>query len=1017
MKKILFVLSIIASLSVASLMAQDTVRVSNTVSGTWDATKVYVLEGYVRVDNGDTLVIPAGTVVLADTGSQENASAMIIERNGYLDAQGTASNPIIFSSVLDDVNDPSDLLDVQARGLWGGIIMCGDASTNTADNGNEQVEGIPSTLPASVGTFGGSVDNDNSGILRYVSIRHTGVALASNNEIQGLTLAGVGNGTTIEYVESYASDDDGIEIFGGTVNMKNIAIIFAADDMLDLDQGYRGKLQNVFIMQAADFGDRMGEWDGADSPEDGMPFAGWVISNMTMIGRRPVADDRAITFRANGRGQVWSSVIIEQTRGVDIEISGPNLVSTNSYDGFTAGTTAFSTNVFDNVADGTAEGIFKVTAKDDDNAIGGWNSQADSTAAVDAAAVAWAAHFAAAGNVATDAQIGGVTWTNDGGNDPRFYAPEITNNVTTPADPFFDVLSYKGAFNPGPGGLWIRNWTAFDHYGYLTAPAAAGDTITVTGTVSGEWNAANIYKLQGYVRIADGDTLVIPAGTVVLADTGSQEAASALIVERGAYIDARGTAQSPIIFTSCLDNTNDPTDLLDVQAKGLWGGIIMCGSASTNTADNGNEQVEGIPSTLPATVGVFGGTNDADNSGILRYVSIRHTGVALASNNEIQGLTLAGVGSGTTIEFVESYASDDDGIEIFGGTVNMKNIVIAFAADDMLDLDQGYRGKIQNIYIHQAADFGDRCGEWDGADSPEDGTPTSAWVISNMTIVGRRPVADDRLITFRANGRGQVWNSIMIEQQRGVDIEISGPNLVSTSSYDGFTAGTTAFANNIFFNVADGTAEEIFKVTAKDDDNAIGGWDTQADSTAAVDAAITAWAAHFAAGGNIAKDPQINGLSWMNDGGLDPRFADWEVTHNLGTINDPFFTATNYKGAFSQLASEFWAKGWTAMDHYGYFAGITDDVFVSNEEIAEESAIKAFPNPTTGIVNVVATDIANGAVINVYDMTGRTVYSAVHKAVAGELNAKIDLSNENAGLYIIAVESNGKTEVSRVVLK
>ncbi|MCI4667181.1 MAG: T9SS C-terminal target domain-containing protein, partial [Bacteroidia bacterium] len=283
MKRILFTLMLVAGFLAAT--AQDTVRVSGTTGTvTWDASKVYVLEGYVRVDNGETLTIPAGTVVLADTGSQENASALIVERDGMIMAEGTAANPIIFSSVLDDVNDPADLLDVQARGLWGGIIVCGDASTNTANNGSEQVEGIPSTLPATVGTFGGNEDNDNSGIIRYVSIRHTGVALASNNEIQGLTLAGVGNGTTIEYVESYASDDDGIEIFGGTVNMRNIAIIFAADDMLDLDQGYRGKIQNLFIMQAADFGDRCGEWDGADSPEDGTPFAGWTISNATIIG-------------------------------------------------------------------------------------------------------------------------------------------------------------------------------------------------------------------------------------------------------------------------------------------------------------------------------------------------------------------------------------------------------------------------------------------------------------------------------------------------------------------------------------------------------------------------------------------------------------------------------------------------------------------------------------------------------------------------------------------------------------
>ncbi|RMG57455.1 MAG: T9SS C-terminal target domain-containing protein, partial [Bacteroidetes bacterium] len=272
MKRPLLTIASIFWLSVLSLSAQDTIPVSGTTgTTTWTNDNVYLLQGYVRVDNGQTLTIQAGTVILADTGSLENASALIVERDGFIDAQGTAADPIIFTSRLDNTNDPNDFLNNQALGLWGGVIICGDAPTNTANNGSEQVEGIPVTLPATVGTFGGNEPNDNSGILRYVSIRHTGVALASNNEIQGLTLAGVGNGTIIEHVESYASADDGIEIFGGTVNLKYVTIAFAEDDALDYDQGWTGNIQWLFVLQSADFGDRMGEWDGADTPEDGTP--------------------------------------------------------------------------------------------------------------------------------------------------------------------------------------------------------------------------------------------------------------------------------------------------------------------------------------------------------------------------------------------------------------------------------------------------------------------------------------------------------------------------------------------------------------------------------------------------------------------------------------------------------------------------------------------------------------------------------------------------------------------------
>jgi len=989
-----------------AVSAQDTVRVSGTTgTRTFFSDTVYVLEGYVRVDNGETLTIEAGTVVLADTGSLENASALIVERDGMIMAEGTAAEPIIFSSLLDDVNDPDDLLNNDARGLWGGIIVCGDASTNTANNGNEQVEGIPSTLPATVGTFGGTEDNDISGVIRYVSIRHTGVALASNNEIQGLTLAGVGNGTTIEYVESYASDDDGIEIFGGTVDLKYVAIVFAADDMLDLDQGYRGRMQHVFIVQNAAFGDRTGELDGADTPQDGTPFSAWQLYNATIIGNRPAGtNNRLATFRANGAGQIWNSVMIEQGRGVDIEIVPEATVTTNSYERFQQGTLALAGNVFWNVGDNAPEGIFNVNAT-----AGPW---VDSAATVAAAEVDFEASFMANGNMVSNPRISSLSYTNDGGLDPRFFGPAITANTPKPTDPFYDVVSYKGAFGPKESDLWIKGWTALDHYGYLPTFDGVTDTITVSGTTGdATWTNDNVYTLEGSVRVDNGDSLFIQAGTVVLADTGAQEAASALIVERDGYLEALGTAECPVIFSSVLDDVNDPEDLLDKQARGLWGGIIMCGDASTNTANNGNEQVEGIPSTLPMSVGTFGGNEDNDNSGILRYVSIRHTGVALASNNEIQGLTLAGVGDGTTIDYVESYASDDDGIEIFGGTVNMTNISIAFAADDMLDLDQGYRGKIQNLFIIQAASFGDRIGEWDGADTPGDGTPFSGWVVYNATMIGNRPAGtNNRMITYRANGAGQVWNSIMIEQGRGVDVEIVPEALVSTNSFERFEDGSLALANNIFFGVGDSTPEGIFNVNP-----VAGAW---MDSAATVSAAEAAFEASFAANNNVIVDPKISSLSYTDDGGLDPRFAGFEVTQNVATPTDPFFTALDYKGAFGRGVNDVWIKGWTALDHYGYLGTIDSEVTALEPLAPTGATVQYFPNPTTGILNIEADNLnTKDVTIRVFDLQGRMVASKTANAVAGSLATQIDLSAQQKGMYIISVENNGKADVSRIILK
>lgn len=1008
MNRVILTLVMLAGFALQGLMAQDTTFVSGTTgTTTWTSDKVYVLEGYVRVDNGETLTIEAGTVVLADTGSLENASALIVERDGMIMAEGTADEPIIFSSILDDVNNPDDFLDNQSKGLWGGIIVCGDAPTNTADNGSEQVEGIPTTLPGTVGTFGGNEPDDNSGVLKYVSIRHTGVALASNNEIQGLTLAGVGRGTEIDYVESYASDDDGIEIFGGTVNLKHIAISFGSDDMFDLDQGWTGKVQYLFILQSADFGDRLGEWDGADTPEDGTPFGSPTIYNMTMIGSAPAGtNNRTITFRANGGGKVYNSVFMEQARGIDVQIKSDSAVSTNSYERFENGDLVLSNNVFWNIAGNSPADLFSVSPVAE-----GW-VLADSASIVDAAEAALSTAMEGA-NTITNPGIGGLSYTDDGMLDPRMSDASIYTDLHISNDSYFENPGYKGAFGPGKDDLWIRGWTALDTYGYL-ATEAAGDTIDVTGTTGAGktiWTNNNVYRLNGYVRVDNGDTLCIQGGTVVLADTGSLENASALIIERDGYLAALGTAEAPIIFSSVLDDVNDPMDFLDNQAKGLWGGIIMCGDAPTNTADNGTEQVEGIPTTLPATVGTFGGNEPEDNSGILKYVSIRHSGVALASNNEIQGLTLAGVGNGTEIDYIESYASDDDGIEIFGGTVNMKHVSIAFAADDMFDLDQGWTGNVQWMFILQSADFGDRTGEWDGADTPEDGTPFGSPTIYNMTMIGNEPAGtNNRAITFRANGGGKVYNSIIMEQSRGIDIQIKSDSAVSENSYDRFVAGDLVMSNNVFWNVAGNNAADLFGVSPVAE-----GW-VLADSASIVDAADADVNATLIAANQIA-DPEIAGLSYVADGGLDPRFAGWAANSDFAPAPG-FFTPTLYKGAFSPAKDGIWAKGWTALDHYGYFGDADQEVVSIFEPTQVIAGVKFFPNPTQGVLNIKAEDFTTADVfISIFDMAGRQLAAETVKPLGTTLDAQVDMSKLRAGLYIVNVRQGDKLASSRIIVE
>ncbi|MEM9665700.1 MAG: hypothetical protein AAF970_12240, partial [Bacteroidota bacterium] len=289
---------------------------------TWTKDNVYILDGIVFVEAGAELRIEAGTVVKAQDGQSTNASALVVARGGQIFAEGTPTEPIIFTSVQDNLSSP-DLLDYTSRGLWGGIVMLGNAGTNNpgdAEGDFREVEGV-NELVAEGDTraeYGGSNDDDSSGILRYVSIRHTGINIGESdgNEIQGLTLGGVGRGTTLEYIESYASSDDGIEFFGGTVDLKYFVSAFNADDAVDWDQGWRGRGQFWFVIQGTDAAGAAAEQDGAGGDEFFMPFATPEIFNVTYVGpgvgNQPESDRaEMLMFRDNTGGFYRNSIFTD----------------------------------------------------------------------------------------------------------------------------------------------------------------------------------------------------------------------------------------------------------------------------------------------------------------------------------------------------------------------------------------------------------------------------------------------------------------------------------------------------------------------------------------------------------------------------------------------------------------------------------------------------------------------------------------------------------------------------------
>ena len=249
-------------------------RIINTsikTNTTWYSDTVYQLGGRIAVENGAILTIQAGTVIKGEAGTGANATALLIARGGKLIAEGTVSKPIIFTSIADEITPElieqgvftSPNLDPTVNGLWGGVIILGEAkisaSNTTGDVSSVQIEGIPTSDQN--GLYGGTNDLDNSGVIRYVSIRHGGANIGSGNEINGLTLGGVGSGTIIENVEVVANQDDAIECFGGKVNLTNVVSWNAGDDGFDTDQSWGGTLDNFVIINPAD---HMFELDGPE---------------------------------------------------------------------------------------------------------------------------------------------------------------------------------------------------------------------------------------------------------------------------------------------------------------------------------------------------------------------------------------------------------------------------------------------------------------------------------------------------------------------------------------------------------------------------------------------------------------------------------------------------------------------------------------------------------------------------------------------------------------------------------
>ncbi len=966
----------------------------------WTADNVYILQGGVFVEDGAELWIEPGTVIKGAEGDGNNASFLAVSQGGKLFAEGTASNPIIFTSVLDDLTGELDGMD---RGLWGGVILLGRAPTNNATV--RQIEGLNEIVGAgdNRADYGGNDPDDNSGIMRYVSIRHTGKAVGdqAGNEIQGLTLGGVGRGTTIEYVESFASDDDGFEWFGGTVDAKYLVSAFNADDAYDWDEGFNGRGQFWFAIQAQDAAGRMAEMDGAIGDEQATPYTMPVIANATYLGDGidnpgTVEGDgsQGLIFRDNSGGSYLNSIFGDfkgQPGAPALTIEDvSNEAAQDSRNRLVAGDLKLMNNFwFDFAAGNTAEALIPQAFVRD--ALGAGLS----------------------GNQIVDPQLRGISREMDNMLDPRpgQNSPALgAGNRDLYEDPWFTKVDYVGAFG---ANNWMKGWTALDQLGYLNEDATGDNEVEVTDASinAGEkvyWTADNVYILQGGVFVEDGAELWIEPGTVIKGAEGDGNNASFLAVSQGGKLFAEGTASNPIIFTSVLD---DLTGELDGMDRGLWGGVILLGRAPTNNATV--RQIEGLNEIVGAgdNRADYGGNDPDDNSGIMRYVSIRHTGKAVGdqAGNEIQGLTLGGVGRGTTIEYVESFASDDDGFEWFGGTVDAKYLVSAFNADDAYDWDEGFNGRGQFWFAIQAQDAAGRMAEMDGAIGDEQATPYTMPVIANATYLGDGidnpgTVEGDgsQGLIFRDNSGGSYLNSIFgdFKGQPGAPAltieDVS--NEAAQDSRNRLVAGDLKLMNNFWFDFAAGnTAEALIP---------------QAFVRDALGAGLS---------GNQIVDPQLRGISREMDNMLDPRPGQNSPALGAGNrdlYEDPWFTKVDYVGAFGTYN---WLTGWTALSQLGYLNNNSTPTSIDDEfeMVPDQIALNQnYPNPFNPTTMISFTLNRSEAVkLSVYDLTGRLVATLVDGMMpAGVTNINFSANGLASGVYIYRLETPSTSMTRRMTL-
>jgi len=411
----------------------------------------------------------------------------------------------------------------------------------------------------------------------------------------------------------------------------------------------------------------------------------------------------------------------------------------------------------------------------------------------------------------------------------------------------------------------------------VSVPGIDKPVIVVTGSVSAveQWTSNNYYLLRGAVFIPDGATLNIDAGTVIIGESGS---VGTLIVSQGGRLNAIGTRERPIVFTS--------DQLVGFRARGDWGGLIINGRAPIN--------LEGGFGAGEGDTGIYGGSDPNDNSGSLRYVRVEFAGVEFSPDNELNGIAFQGVGRGGSYEYLQVHMNRDDAFEWFGGTADIKHAIASNAADDSFDWTFGWSGRAQFVAIHQRGDDADNGIEADNNEFNNGALPRSNPLLYNFTMCGdpdrNEGGEGPRAINFR-RGTAFTFRNFLITGFKSVGIQIENTNTATTGQIDN---GTTQLGNGVVWGIG-----------------IVGG-----AAGTALHSSVTPYV-------NSGRFPNVRANV---DGGLsancfrhdNPDFRPTSVATLAGgqlapaiPPNDGFFEAVTYIGAVSPDGDD-WTTGWTS---------------------------------------------------------------------------------------------------------